>query len=163
MHVCLVPPGIFLLTCWRECDKWPLVITKWIELCDGHIRRPQEKCHANYIIWFSSVIMGDECVLFVHPPSPHPSWEHCLPKLRPRRRGSTVDGGIDRREQEEGKKGWVGEKKTRWLCALLRARECPQVVEFLVLFAHSETPKKWNVCCDREIDSGKVRCKHRVA
>lgn len=153
----IFPHGIFLLTC---CDKWPLIITKWIELCDGHIRHPQEKYHANHIIWFSSVIMGDKCFLFVHPPPPHPSESIASLSF------AWGDVEAERMERTTGgskKKGWMRGEKTRWLCALLRARECPQVVKFHVSFAHSEKPKKWNVCSDREIDSGKERCKHRVA
>ena len=80
------------------------------------------KCHANHIMCFSSVVMGDKCFLSVHPPSPHPSIrEHCLPKLCPRRRKGR-DDKMERSTGESKKKreGMGGEKKTRCLRALLR-------------------------------------------
>lgn len=125
MPACLLPLGFFLPARWRECDKWPLIITKWIELCDGHIRRPQEKCHATHIMWFSSVVMGDKCFLSVHPPSPHPPLrEHCLPKLRPRRRGSRDDEMEGSAAESEMKRG-MGGKKDKMPLRIALSQEMP--------------------------------------
>lgn len=154
------------LTHWCERDKWPLLITKWIELCDGHIRPPQEKHHVNNMMWFSAVVMGDKCFLSVHPPSLHPSIRKaCLPKPSPRRYASKDD----KKTTSVRREGWRGggvclERWGMWggrmpLCIALRPG-CPQVCEILVSFGKAE---KWNGYCDRESCRGNKNARLRLA
>lgn len=114
ISACMFPPGIFPLTC---CDKCPLILTKWIELCDGHIRHPQEKkisCESYNMILLCH--NGPQVFRVCAPTAPSSIQEHRLPKLRLGRCGSREDGGNDRREQEEGKDGGGGDKMTLVHC-----------------------------------------------
>lgn len=141
--------GLIRLMCWHERGKRPLIIPKWVELCDVHIRCPQEKKrHANHLIWFSSVIIGDKCFLFVHLPILSSSTSPASLRF------AWGDTPSERMERLSGecKKEWIDEQEREDDSASLWGGEYPQVVKFLVSFPRSEKPKKWNVCCDRAID-----------